>query len=132
MKRVEENNIKRKTVEDYLEAILIVFQRQGYVRSVDLADQLGVSKPSVTYATKKLRDDHLIETDHAGMLLLTDSGRKIAEQTLNRHQVLTKFFVRIGVAPEQAQQDACKIEHDISEASFKALCDMLAVKVSDT
>ena len=121
MKRVEEDNSTQKTVEDYLEAILQIHDRQGYVRSIDVAEQLEVSKPSVTYTTKRLREKNYITTDHAGMLVLTDTGRAIAENTLNRHHVLTRFLEQIGVNHEQAQTDACKVEHDLSEESFQAI-----------
>ena len=121
MKRVEEDNSTQKTVEDYLEAILQIHDRQGYVRSIDVAEELEVYKPSVTYTTKRLRQKNYITTDHAGMLLLTDTGRAIAENTLNRHHVLTRFLEQIGVNHEQAQTDACKVEHDLSEESFQAI-----------
>ena len=112
-----------KTVEDYLEAILIVRERQGYVRSVDVAEQLEVSKPSVTYVTKRLKSQGYIDTDHAGMLLLTEEGEKIASSTYDRHKTLTEFFVALGIDPKQAGIDACKVEHDISEETYRALCE---------
>ena len=102
-----------KTEENYLEAILMIKERQGYVRSVDVAAQLGVAKPSVTYATKRLKERGFVTTDHAGMLVLTDSGMEIADSTYTKHKMLTKFFIYLGVSPEQAMTDACKIEHDI-------------------
>lgn len=111
-----------KTVEDYLEAILIVRERQGYVRSVDVAEQLEVSKPSVTYVTKKLKSLGYIDTDHAGMLILTKEGEAIASSTYDRHKTLTEYFISIGIDPKQAGIDACKVEHDISEETYKALC----------
>ena len=111
-----------KTEENYLEAILMIKERQGYVRSVDVAMQLGVAKPSVTYATKRLKERGFVTTDHAGMLVLTDSGMEIADSTYTKHKMLTKFFISLGVSPEQAMTDACKIEHDISEETFGALC----------
>lgn len=120
--RVEEENGVQKTTEDYLEAILMIKERQGYVRSIDVAEQLGVTKPSVTYTTKRLKEKGYITTDHAGMLVLTDSGMKVAGATYNRHKTLTDLFVRLGVHPEQARTDACKIEHDISDETFDALC----------
>lgn len=110
-----------KTREDYLEAILMIRERQGYVRSVDVAEQLGVAKPSVTYTTKRLKERNYITTDHAGMLVLTDEGRRIAERTLDRHHVLTKLLESVGIPHDQAQNDACKVEHDLSEDSFQAL-----------
>ena len=121
MRRTEENNGTQKTTEDYLEAILEIFQAQGYVRSIDVADLLEVSKPSVTYTTKRLKEKNFITTDHAGMLVLTDEGRQIAERTLDRHHVLTKLLESVGIPHDQAQIDACKVEHDLSEESFQAL-----------
>lgn len=112
----------KKTTEDYLEAILMIKERQGYVRSIDVANQMHVTKPSVTYTTKRLKEAGYLTNDHAGMLVLTDSGMEIASSTYDRHKKLTEFFTRIGVSPEQARIDACKIEHDISQETFEALC----------
>lgn len=123
--RVDEDNGVRKTTEDYLEAILMIHERQGYVRSIDVAEQLGVTKPSVTYTTKRLREKGYITSDHAGMLILTEEGAKIAENTYNRHKKLTRILMNLGVDEEQAMTDACKVEHDISEKSFDALCSLL-------
>ena len=111
-----------RAAEDYLEAILMIHERQGYVRSTDVAEQLGISKPSVSNATKRLRESEYLTTDPAGMLVLTASGMEIASQIYARHRALTDFFIRIGVSPEQAREDACKIEHDISQETFEALC----------
>lgn len=111
-----------RSAEDYLEAILMIHERQGYVRSTDVAEQLGISKPSVSNATKRLRESEYLTTDPAGMLVLTSSGMEIASQIYARHRALTNFFIRIGVCPEQAREDACKIEHDISQETFEALC----------
>ena len=110
-----------RSAEDYLEAILMIHERQGYVRSTDVAEQLGISKPSVSNATKRLRESEYLTTDPAGMLVLTASGMEIASQIYARHRALTDFFIRIGVSPEQAREDACKIEHDISQETFEAL-----------
>ena len=111
-----------RSAEDYLEAILMIHERQGYVRSTDVAEQLGISKPSVSNATKRLRESEYLTTDPAGMLVLTPSGMEIVSQIYARHRALTNFFIRIGVCPEQAREDACKIEHDISQETFEALC----------
>ena len=111
-----------RSAEDYLEAILMIHERQGNVRSTDVAEQLGISKPSVSNATKRLRESEYLTTDPAGMLVLTPSGMEIASQIYARHRALTNFFIRIGVCPEQAREDACKIEHDISQETFEALC----------
>jgi DtxR family Mn-dependent transcriptional regulator len=121
MRRTEENNGTQKTTEDYLEAILEIYQDQGYVRSIDVAEHLEVSKPSVTYTTKRLKEKNYITTDHAGMLVLTEEGKAIAERTLDRHHTLTKLLESVGVDHDQAQIDACKVEHDLSEESFQAI-----------
>ncbi|MBQ6384886.1 MAG: metal-dependent transcriptional regulator [Lachnospiraceae bacterium] len=112
----------RKSAEDYLEAMLIMKEKHGYIRSIDIAEHLGVTKPSVSYATKRLRENGYITMNRDGMITLTDSGMKIADKIYTRHKALTSFFVQIGVNEEQAREDACKIEHDISEETFSALC----------
>ena len=112
----------RKSAEDYLEAMLVMKERHGYVRSIDIAEHLGVTKPSVSYATKRLRENGYITMNRDGMITLTESGLEIAEKIYTRHKALTKFFIQIGVSEEQARADACKIEHDISEETFDALC----------
>mgnify|MGYP001420603914 FL=1 len=111
-----------KSTEDYLEAMLILKEAHGYIRSIDIADQLGVTKPSVSYATKRLRENGYITMDSDGLITLTDSGMQIASTIYERHRLLTEFFIHIGVNPETARKDACKIEHDISEETFDAIC----------
>ncbi len=107
--------------EDYLEAILIISQKKGEVRSVDIADRLQVKKPSVTYITKKLREQSLIVMDKEGRITLTDAGFAIADRIYMRHRFLTALFMNLGVSEEVAREDACKIEHDLSETSFEAV-----------
>ena len=111
-----------KTMEDYLEAILMLKEKHGYVRSIDVAELLNVTKPSVTYATKKLKDNGYLTSDHAGMLVLTDAGMEIADKIYTRHKKLTDFFVSLGVDPAVAEDDACRIEHDLSDETFNAIC----------
>ena len=111
-----------KSTEDYLESMLILKEEHGYIRSIDIAGHLGVTKPSVSYATKRLRENGYITMDSDGLITLTDSGMKIATSIYERHRLLTEFFVSIGVSPETARTDACKIEHDISEETFDAIC----------
>ncbi len=94
-----------KSAEDYLEAMLMLKEERGYIRSVDVAEKLGVTKPSVSYATKRLRESGYITTDPAGM----------------RHKLLTELLIGLGVSPETAREDACKIEHDLSAESFDAI-----------
>ena len=110
-----------KASEDYLETMLMMQTKHGYVRSVDVAEHLGVTKPSVTYATKRLRENGYIEMDKDGLITLTDSGMQIAAK--KRHHTLTNFLVDLGVDPETAEEDACKMEHDISDQTFRAICD---------
>ena len=108
--------------EDYLEAMLMRQEKHGYIRSIDVAEHLGVTKPSVTYTTKRLRESGHITMDRDGLITLTPSGMEIATKMLDRHHTLTKFLVAIGVDQKTAEQDACKIEHDISQQTYDAIC----------
>ena len=104
--------------ENYLETILILERRQGQVRSVDIAGELGFSKPSVSVAMKQFRENGLIAVDGDGFIHLTESGRAIAERIYERHCLLSRYLMLRGVSPEVAQADACKLEHDLSQESF--------------
>lgn len=104
--------------EDYLEKILMLQKRLGQVRSIDIVNELGFSKPSVSIAMKKLRENGYIEMDGENLITLTASGAKVARRIYARHQTLTKLLVQLGVSHETAEKDACKIEHDISDESF--------------
>ena len=108
--------------EDYLEAMLMMKEKHGYVRSIDVAEFLGVTKPSVSYATKRLRESGHITMDKDGLITLTDTGMAVASSMLDRHKTLTAFLIDIGVDKETAEADACKIEHDISHQTFEAIC----------
>lgn len=108
--------------EDYLEAMLMMKEKHGYVRSIDVAEFLGVTKPSVSYATKRLRESGHITMDKDGLITLTDTGMAIAASMLDRHKTLTAFLISIGVDKVTAEADACKIEHDISQQTFEAIC----------
>ena len=108
--------------EDYLETMLMMQQQHGYIRSIDVAEHLGVTKPSVTYATKRLRENGYITMDKDGLITLTDSGMAIATNMLDRHHTLTRFLMALGIDAETAETDACKMEHDISEKTFEAIC----------
>ena len=110
-----------KSAEDYLEAMLMLKEERGYVRSIDVADKLGVTKPSVSYATKRLRESGYITFDPAGMIVLLEPGLEIAERMYERHKLLTELLINLGVSPETAREDACKIEHDLSVESFDAI-----------
>lgn len=107
--------------EDYLEMILMLQKEKGYARSIDVAAALGVTKPSVSVAMKKLRENGYIEVDAEGFITLTPAGHKIAARIYGRHKLLTEFFVRLGVSQETAAADACKVEHDLSEETFEKL-----------
>ena len=110
-----------KSSEDYLETMLMLKIRHGYIRSIDIASELGVTKPSVSYATKRLRENGYITMDKDGLITITGKGLRIAESMYERHKTLTRFLIELGVDPKIAQEDACKIEHDISEETFRAL-----------
>ena len=115
----------RQSAEDYLEAILMIKEKKGYVRSIDVANQLNVSKPSVSYATKRLRENGYITFNEDGMISLTDSGIEIANKIYTRHKVLTNIFKYLGVDDDIASEDACKIEHDLSPETFDAICSFI-------
>lgn len=115
----------QKSSEDYLEKILMLKHKKGYTRSIDIACEMGVTKPSVSYAIKRLRENGYITMDNSGLINLTDKGMEIASCMYERHSLLTKFLVSIGVDEAIAQEDACKIEHDISNESFMAICRQL-------
>ena len=107
--------------EMYLETILVLSKKKPAVRSIDVGEYMGYSKPSVSRAVGLLKDGGYVIADPDGHLTLTDAGREIAEKIYERHTVLTAFLVRLGVDPETAAEDACKMEHDISDASFQAI-----------
>ena len=110
-----------ESAENYLETILILSKKLPVVRSVDIATELGFKKSSVSIAMKNLREKNHITVTDAGFIYLTDSGREIAEMIYERHQFLSEWLTRLGVPSEIANQDACKIEHIISKASFDAI-----------
>lgn len=107
--------------EDYLEAVLVLKQEKGMVRSVDLARHMGFSKPSISHAVGVLRDGGFLTMDKDGFLHLTDIGREVAEKIYERHLFFTQQLIAAGVDRETAEQDACRIEHAISETSFEKL-----------
>ena len=126
MKLVKPHMKIQKASEDYLESMLMMKEQHGYIRSVDVADHLGVTKPSVPYATKQLKQNGFITMDRDGLITLTESGMEIADRIYTRHKTLTEFFMRIGVDEKTAREDACKVEHDLSEKTFAAICDHVA------
>ena len=107
-----------ESAEDYLETILMLHTRNGSVRSIDIVREMNFSKPSVSVAMKRLRENGYIEMDADGFISLLPPGEEIAERIYTRHRVLTKVLIQLGVSPETAAQDACKMEHDLSEESF--------------
>lgn len=113
--------IIRKSAEDYLEAMLMMQEKNGYIRSIDIAAHLGVTKPSVSYATRRLREDGYITMNSDGLISLTDKGMEIAESVYTRHKLLTKCIMALGVDEQTAREDACRIEHDISEKTWQAI-----------
>ena len=113
----------QKSAEDYMEAMLIMKEVHGYIRSIDIAMELGVTKPSVSYATKRLRENGYIVMDETGAITLTESGLEIAQSMYTRHKLLKEFLIRLGVDEAVAAEDACKIEHDLSDETFQAICN---------
>lgn len=117
--------------EDYLEAVLVLQRKQGMVRSVDLARHMGFSKPSISHAVGVLKNHGFLSVDGDGFLHLTDIGREVAEKIYERHQFFTEQLMAAGVDRETAEQDACRIEHAISEESFQKLKDALRKEGDD-
>lgn len=113
--------IAQQSHEDYLETILMVSKEKPFVRSIDLAKVLNYSRPSVTIALKKLKEDDYIYIDDKNHIFLTEKGMECAERVLYRHEILTKFLIKIGVEPLIAERDACTIEHAISQETFEAI-----------
>ena len=110
-----------ESAENYLETILVLHQRKGSVRSIDIANELEFSKPSVSVAMKNLRQGGYIEVDAAGLITLLPPGLEIAQAVLEKHRMMTAFLVALGVSPEVAAEDACRIEHVLSDESFEAI-----------
>ncbi|MCR5031430.1 MAG: metal-dependent transcriptional regulator [Lachnospiraceae bacterium] len=110
-----------ESAEDYLEQILMLREKNGYVRSIDIANSLGYSKPSISIAMKHLRENGYIEMDKENLISLTDAGLEIAERVYKRHKTLRTMLMNLGVSAENAEKDACKIEHDISEETFEKI-----------
>lgn len=111
----------QESPEDYLEAILVLSRELGNVRSIDVANHLGYSKPSISVAMKRLRENGYIALDDSGHLILTGSGLAIALNIYEKHLVLTQFLISIGVDEEIAKKDACRMEHVISDESFEKI-----------
>ena len=107
--------------ENYLETILMLKERKGSVRSIDIVRQMNFSKPSVSRAMSLLRENGYITMDKEGWIQLTESGMEVASRIYERHRLLTKWLMALGVSPEVAAEDACRMEHDISNETFEKL-----------
>ena len=116
--------------EMYLEAILVLAKKQGHVRSIDVSEYLGYSKPSVSRAVGLLKSGGYLMVEDDGGLVLTEEGREIGEKIYARHEVLTTLLVKLGVSQEVAAEDACKLEHAISDESFAAIKRYVADKLN--
>ena len=123
--------IIQESAENYLEAILMIKQRKGEVHSVDIAAELGFSKPSVSVAMKNFRQNGYITMDEHGHIELTASGLEIAELIYERHKLITALLTKIGVDEKTAIEDACRIEHDISDETFAAIMQHVHMDVAD-
>lgn len=113
----------QEAAENYLECILIIGKEKGQVRSIDVAHRLEVTKPTVSVTMKQFRENGYVEMDSDGFLTLTEKGREIAERIYERHVVLTELLVGLGVDEKTAREDACRIEHDLSDVTFARLKD---------
>lgn len=122
---------RQESKEDYLEMILILKHRIGLVRSIDIVNELGFSKPSISVAMKNLREGGFIAMDHDGYIELTDMGRSIAERIYERHIVLMQALIHLGVSEENARADACRVEHDISSETFEKIKTHFYTKTND-
>lgn len=110
-----------EAVENYLETILILSQQQPDVHAIDICSYLGYSRPTVSIVLKKMKDDGLVVVDMDNHITLTKRGREVAEHIYDRHKIISEFFMLLGVKHDTASEDACKIEHDISDETFKLL-----------
>ena len=115
----------KESAENYLETILVLQREKGYARSIDIANELQFSKPSVSVAMKHFREDGYIAVDKDGGITLTEKGMKIAERVYERHQIIAKVLMHLGVDEQTAFEDSCKIEHDISDITFEKLKEFL-------
>ena len=110
-----------ESAEDYLEAILKLREDRGMVRSIDIVHELGFSKPSVSIAMRNLREDGYIHMDDDGYITLLPPGEEIAQRIYDRHKLLTQVFIQLGVSPETAAADACKVEHNLRDETFEKI-----------
>jgi len=117
--------IIKESAENYLEAILMIKKKKGYARSIDIANELNFTKPSVSVAMKNFREEGYITIDSDGGICLTDKGLEVAERIYERHQIIAKALMALGVDEDTAYEDSCKIEHDISQQTFEKIKEHL-------
>ena len=120
--------IIKESAENYLESILVIKNQKGFVRSIDIANDLEVSKPSVSVAMKNFREEGYITVDPDGNIDLTEKGLNIAKRVLERHEVISKALMALGVSEKTSLEDSCKIEHVISEETFSSIKEFLKSK----
>lgn len=118
----------KESAENYLEAILMIKKEKGHVRSIDVANELNFSKPSVSVAMKNFREEGYIVIESDGGISLTEKGLEVASKVYERHQVIAKLLITLGVDEETAYEDSCKIEHDISQQTFEKIKEFLEKK----
>lgn len=111
----------QESAENYLETILIQQNNLGHIRSIDICNALGFSKPTVSVVMKNFREEGYVLVDENGYITLTEKGRVIAEKMYERHEIIAQFLMSLGVDKETAYKDSCKIEHDISDLSFECM-----------
>lgn len=114
-----------ESAENYLENILMIREEKGSVRAIDIVNRIGFSKPSVSVAMKQLETNGYISRDEDGMICLTAAGEEIAEKIFERHKLLSELFMRLGVSEKTAREDACKIEHYLSEETFECIKNII-------
>ena len=120
-----------ESAEDYLETILMLSKKLPFVRSIDIANEMGYKKSSVSIAMKNLREAEHIRVTKEGYIYLTDSGKEIAEMIYERHQILSSWLIKLGVDKKVAEEDACRIEHDISKESFNAIKKAISAQLKE-
>lgn len=120
-----------ESAEDYLETILMLSKKLPVVRSIDIANEMGYKKSSVSIAMKNLREAEHIRVTKEGYIYLTDSGKEIAEMIYERHQILSSWLIKLGVDKKVAEEDACRIEHDISKESFNAIKKAISTQLKE-
>lgn len=121
----------QESAENYLETILMLKEERGAVRSIDIARKMDFSKPSISRAMSLLRENGYITMDKEGLIDLTDAGMEIASRIYERHRLLCKWLVALGVSPETASEDACRIEHDVSDETFQKIKEHIAGRVPE-